>query len=291
MPPVEIVGAAVSVRGRACLGALAYLSALGPLESLSRLRRYLALSPPARIMASPGATRWPVLCAVAVGAAGVAFYSYYLYSARRRSAFPPSSSPLVSAVDSPAFLDDDDDDVQAAFEVPFRDLSAALLLQAVDRRSYRYCPHHAWERSGPRSQDAAAFVHACGQSFSSQVKLAFYAFYKQATEGPCTADPPPLYDLVGRAKWWVELCRPSRATTARSGYTVVPQAPSVHRRCLMRPLSTPHGRGFARNHWRELGGLPKKEAMLQYLFLAQQIIQSLQEAREEGRCHGCVWRA
>lgn len=45
--------------------------------------------------------------------------------------------------------------------------------------------------------------------------------------------------------------------------------PDVRR--LLRTRITP------RNHWRELGSLPKKEAMLQYLFLAQQIIQSLQQ--------------
>lgn len=70
-------------------------------------------------------------------------------------------------------------------------------------------------------QDAAAFVHACGQNFSSQIKLAFYAFYKQATEGPCTANPPPLYDMVGRAKWRAQwrLSR-SAASPAVTPYSV-----------------------------------------------------------------------
>lgn len=50
-------------------------------------------------------------------------------------------------------------------------------------------------------QDAAAWVTACGHAFSNDVKLAFYALYKQATVGKNTKSAPPLYDVVGRAKW------------------------------------------------------------------------------------------
>jgi len=32
-------------------------------------------------------------------------------------------------------------------------------------------------------------------------RLGFYAFYKQATEGPCKSKRPGMLDLVGRHKW------------------------------------------------------------------------------------------
>ena len=37
--------------------------------------------------------------------------------------------------------------------------------------------------------------------------LQFYAFYKQATKGPCQLDKPVVFDITKRAKWkaWSEL--------------------------------------------------------------------------------------
>ncbi|KAI5069897.1 hypothetical protein GOP47_0014240 [Adiantum capillus-veneris] len=36
---------------------------------------------------------------------------------------------------------------------------------------------------------------------SNEVKLQFYALYKQATEGPCSSPQPPAFRLSARAKW------------------------------------------------------------------------------------------
>ncbi|XP_017485250.1 PREDICTED: acyl-CoA-binding domain-containing protein 5-like [Rhagoletis zephyria] len=36
---------------------------------------------------------------------------------------------------------------------------------------------------------------------SDELKLTFYAFFKQATEGPNTTKKPPFYDIVNRYKW------------------------------------------------------------------------------------------
>ena len=33
---------------------------------------------------------------------------------------------------------------------------------------------------------------------SNEMKLQFYAYYKQATAGPCTGERPGFWDLVGR---------------------------------------------------------------------------------------------
>lgn len=33
---------------------------------------------------------------------------------------------------------------------------------------------------------------------SNEMKLKFYAFYKQTREGPCKADRPGFWDVVGR---------------------------------------------------------------------------------------------
>ncbi|KAK7481057.1 hypothetical protein BaRGS_00027693 [Batillaria attramentaria] len=42
---------------------------------------------------------------------------------------------------------------------------------------------------------------------SHEMMLKFYAYYKQATEGPCTAPKPGIWNLVNRKKWeaWAEL--------------------------------------------------------------------------------------
>lgn len=42
---------------------------------------------------------------------------------------------------------------------------------------------------------------------SDELKLKFYAYYKQATEGPNTQPKPAFYDVVGRYKWdaWKKL--------------------------------------------------------------------------------------
>ena len=42
---------------------------------------------------------------------------------------------------------------------------------------------------------------------SYEMMLTFYAFYKQATNGPCTSSRPRMWDVVGRAKWYeLSLC-------------------------------------------------------------------------------------
>lgn len=33
------------------------------------------------------------------------------------------------------------------------------------------------------------------------MKLKFYAYYKQATEGPCHTNKPGFWDVVNRTKW------------------------------------------------------------------------------------------
>ncbi|KAL0268345.1 UNVERIFIED_CONTAM: hypothetical protein PYX00_010322 [Menopon gallinae] len=42
---------------------------------------------------------------------------------------------------------------------------------------------------------------------SHELKLRFYAYFKQATEGPCTGSKPGFWDVVGRVKWeaWKKL--------------------------------------------------------------------------------------
>lgn len=36
---------------------------------------------------------------------------------------------------------------------------------------------------------------------SNVMKLRFYGYFKQATEGPCKGQRPPFWDAVGRAKY------------------------------------------------------------------------------------------
>ncbi|XP_030386751.1 acyl-CoA-binding domain-containing protein 6 isoform X2 [Scaptodrosophila lebanonensis] len=54
---------------------------------------------------------------------------------------------------------------------------------------------------------AVAHVTRKTQVFSSTDLLQFYAFYKQALEGPCRAPRPPLLQMRARSKWgaWHEL--------------------------------------------------------------------------------------
>ena len=54
---------------------------------------------------------------------------------------------------------------------------------------------------------------------SDQLKLRFYAFFKQATEGPNDTAKPAFYDIVGKYKWqaWTELGNMSREEAMR-GY-------------------------------------------------------------------------
>lgn len=42
---------------------------------------------------------------------------------------------------------------------------------------------------------------------SHDLKLRFYAYFKQATEGPCNASKPAFWDVVGKLKWeaWKKL--------------------------------------------------------------------------------------
>jgi acyl-CoA-binding protein len=53
---------------------------------------------------------------------------------------------------------------------------------------------------------------------SDDLKLRFYAFYKQATEGPNHTAKPAFYDIVGKYKWqaWSELGNMSRDEAMRS---------------------------------------------------------------------------
>lgn len=36
---------------------------------------------------------------------------------------------------------------------------------------------------------------------SNELKLRFYAFFKQATDGPNETKKPPFYDVINRYKW------------------------------------------------------------------------------------------
>ena len=56
--------------------------------------------------------------------------------------------------------------------------------------------------------ERAARAAVSGAPRLSQAQRAdLYRHYKQATEGPCNTDPPPLYDFVARAKYdaWASL--------------------------------------------------------------------------------------
>eukprot|EP00742_Colponemidia_sp_Colp-10_P001610 GILJ01001729.1.p1 GENE.GILJ01001729.1~~GILJ01001729.1.p1 ORF type:complete len:300 (+),score=44.76 GILJ01001729.1:26-925(+) len=49
-------------------------------------------------------------------------------------------------------------------------------------------------------QDACKFVSSC-QSLTNEQKLELYAYFKQATVGPCNTDQPSIADFVAREKW------------------------------------------------------------------------------------------
>eukprot|EP00455_Lapot_gusevi_P025434 TRINITY_DN2675_c0_g2_i1.p1 TRINITY_DN2675_c0_g2~~TRINITY_DN2675_c0_g2_i1.p1 ORF type:complete len:317 (+),score=88.63 TRINITY_DN2675_c0_g2_i1:121-951(+) len=61
-------------------------------------------------------------------------------------------------------------------------------------------------------QEASSYLSNTPLNFSDQDKLEFYAFFKQATVGPCNAPKPAFYDFVGKAKWasWVNLGQMSK---------------------------------------------------------------------------------
>ncbi|XP_076352863.1 acyl-CoA-binding domain-containing protein 4-like [Tachypleus tridentatus] len=42
---------------------------------------------------------------------------------------------------------------------------------------------------------------------SIELRLRFYSYFKQATEGPCRLTQPPFWDLIGKTKWkvWSDL--------------------------------------------------------------------------------------
>ena len=40
---------------------------------------------------------------------------------------------------------------------------------------------------------------------SKEIMLQFYAYYKQATIGPCNVSRPRFYDVVGKLKWYVKM--------------------------------------------------------------------------------------
>lgn len=48
---------------------------------------------------------------------------------------------------------------------------------------------------------AVTMIRTANVDISNSLKLEFYALYKQATVGPCTAAKPGLLDFTGRAKW------------------------------------------------------------------------------------------
>lgn len=54
-----------------------------------------------------------------------------------------------------------------------------------------------------RFEEAVNYVQNSGGSFkpSNEMKLEFYALYKQATEGDVKGKKPGLTDFVGRAKY------------------------------------------------------------------------------------------
>jgi len=47
---------------------------------------------------------------------------------------------------------------------------------------------------------------------SNETKLAFYALYKQITEGPCKTEAPSRFKMIERAKWqaWSNLGKMSK---------------------------------------------------------------------------------
>ena len=47
---------------------------------------------------------------------------------------------------------------------------------------------------------------------SNEMRLRFYAFFKQATEGPNTTKKPAFYDIINRYKWdaWTKCGQMSR---------------------------------------------------------------------------------
>lgn len=53
---------------------------------------------------------------------------------------------------------------------------------------------------------------------SDELKLKFYGFFKQATEGPNRTKKPPFYDIVGRYKWdaWSKCGEMSKQDAMRS---------------------------------------------------------------------------
>lgn len=60
-----------------------------------------------------------------------------------------------------------------------------------------------------RFEDAVRYVQTAEGDFepSNESKLAFYALYKQATQGDVSGKKPGMLDVVGRAKYsaWEEL--------------------------------------------------------------------------------------
>lgn len=50
---------------------------------------------------------------------------------------------------------------------------------------------------------------------TTEMKLKFYACYKQATAGPCTAPKPAFYDIINRKKWYAI----NKFTQPRSTYS------------------------------------------------------------------------
>jgi len=59
--------------------------------------------------------------------------------------------------------------------------------------------------------------NSAGTKYSNEVKLAFYAYYKQITVGPNKTKAPSRLNFVARAKWdaWSKLKKMSPAKAKR----------------------------------------------------------------------------
>lgn len=53
---------------------------------------------------------------------------------------------------------------------------------------------------------AASAADKMAHKVSNDAQLQLYGLYKIATEGPCSAPPPPAFKLTARAKWYCYFC-------------------------------------------------------------------------------------
>ncbi|KAL7686148.1 putative acyl-CoA-binding protein, ACBP [Plasmopara halstedii] len=65
-----------------------------------------------------------------------------------------------------------------------------------------YMTRHGMDELEAKFQVAVDFVTTRGNNkLTNEQKLLLYAFYKQASFGPCSVDKPSVVDMVGIAKW------------------------------------------------------------------------------------------